>query len=120
MNAASLIPPQYKAAAIAACAVALFAAGAWSGFALRSNIAEAAEGRRLSAEATAYGQAVEDMNKVATDVAAAITAARDQVRVVQVQVQKETERVEYRCPVPQSGVDLYNRAARGLRVEPDR
>ena len=115
-----LIPPQYRLAAAAAAVAAVFAGGCWSGYALRSNIAEAAEGARQTAEAKAYGAAVEDMNKVATDVAAAIAAARDKIRVVEVEVKKETERVEYRCPVPQSGIDLYNRAAGGLRIDTTR
>ena len=117
---ADLIPPQYRLAAAAAAVALVFATGCWSGYALRSNIADAAEGVRQTAEAKAYGAAVAGMNKVATDVAAAIATARDQVRVVEVEVKKETERVEYRCPVPQSGVDLYNRAARGLHFDSSR
>jgi hypothetical protein len=115
-----LIPAPYRWAAVALVAALLFASGSWAGFALRSNMAEAEEGRRQTAEAVAFRKSADAMNTAAANVAGAIARARDQVRVVTVETQKETERVEYRCPVPQSGVDLYNRAARGLRDEPAR
>lgn len=115
MDVLNLIPAPYRLAIFLLAEVALFASGSWGGFALRANMADAEEGRRQTAEAETFRQSTAAMNAAAADVSAAIEEAREHVRVVKVQVQKEVQRVEYRCPVPQSGVDLYNRAARGVR-----
>lgn len=97
--------------------VLLMAISFWAGRDGAQRECEAADAARRLAASQAYQQATNDINGVAKEVRAAIDQAREQVRVVQVQVTKETQRVEYRCPVPDSGIELYNRAARGLRPE---
>lgn len=95
---------------------ALLVAGAyWAGRDGAQRECAAADAARKVAAGEAWKQATNDINGVASELRAAIDQARDDVRVIKVQVEKETQRVEYRCPVPDSGLELYNRAARGVR-----
>lgn len=108
-GAASFVAENWKAIAVAGL---MFGAW-WMGRDGAQKECQAADAARQAAAAETYQKAVGDIRDVAGELRQAIKAEREETRVIEVATTKEIQRVEYRCPVPQTGIDLYNRAAAG-------
>jgi len=109
--------------------------GGWKGYVLAALVASFLTAKYLGAQAAAkdagyalaqtqaqldqvevYRQVNENLNTLADELRQTSGQWRDQVKVVTVRVNDETTKVEYRCPVPASGIRLYREAAFGPRT----
>lgn len=78
---------------------------------------ELAQTQGQLAQVEAYRQVNEDLNTLADGLRQTSDQWRAQVRVVTVRVKDETTKIEYRCPVPASGIRLYREAVFGERTD---
>lgn len=76
-----------------------------------------AESQAALAQVEKYVEVNEALLVLASELRQTSEQWRDQVKVVTVRVKDEVTKVEYRCPVPASGVRLYREAAFGDRSE---
>jgi len=76
-----------------------------------------AESQAALAQAEKYAEVNEALHALAGELRQTSEQWREQVKVVTVRVKDEVTKIEYRCPVPASGVRLYREAAFGDRSE---
>ena len=91
-------------------AVALLAGAFWGGWTVATWRADAREAERLADEAVARKADAERVAGVSAAYQQVAAELRRLANVNRVEVSRETVRVEYRCPLPDAGRVLLDRA----------